>query len=35
MKRLPHPKRTSYDAVGLLILAAMVWFIHLLCKLPL
>jgi hypothetical protein len=32
--RLRYPKRTRYDAVGLLLLAAVVWFIHLLCQLP-
>ena len=34
MRRIPSKQRAHHDALGLLILAAMVWFIHLLCKLP-
>jgi hypothetical protein len=34
-RRVPYRKRSQYDALGLLVLAAMVWFIHLLCNLHL
>jgi hypothetical protein len=32
-RRIRYTARTQYDAIGLLILAAMVWAIHLLCAL--
>jgi hypothetical protein len=34
MRRIPSKQCTHHDALGLLMLAALVWFIHLLCKLP-
>ncbi|HVM48622.1 MAG TPA: hypothetical protein VMU04_11380 [Candidatus Acidoferrum sp.] len=32
--RVPYRLRSQYDAAGLLILAAMLWAIYLLCQLP-
>jgi hypothetical protein len=32
--RIRYKARTQYDAFGLLLLAATIWFIHLLCTLP-
>ncbi len=32
--RIRYETRSRYDALGLLLLAGIIWFIHLLCALP-